>query len=98
MTREIHRKMREEKLFVTNRLGLHARAAAQLVRTAGKFTSKIVIHREDTAAFADARSILSLLTLAASMGTELSIKVIGEDEDAAVAEVAALFKDGFGEV
>ena len=76
----------------------HARAAAQLVRLASGFKSKILLSRPDTNAFADAKSILSILTLAASMGTVLFLRVEGEDERDALEAVDRLFGEGFGEI
>lgn len=90
--------MLETRLKVTNPLGLHARAAAQLVRLAGKFRSRIILRRTDNKASADAKSILSVLTLAASRGTELEIKIEGEDEADAMEAIEELFAVGFGEV
>jgi phosphotransferase system HPr (HPr) family protein len=90
--------MLEREIKVINPLGLHARAAAQLVRLANSFHSNIMLERLDNAVFANAKSILSVLTLAASMGTELSIKVTGEDELDAVEAVEELFRTGFGEI
>jgi phosphocarrier protein HPr len=90
--------MREIRVTVVNPLGLHARAAAQLVRLAGSFQSRIVLRRVGTELSADARSILSLLTLSASIGSHLDIKVEGEDAEAALAAVSELFEMGFGEI
>lgn len=90
--------MLEASVTVLNPLGLHARAAAQLVRLANGFKSRILLTREDTNAFADAKSILSILTLAAAMGTVLLVKVEGEDAEAALATVQELFMKGFGEI
>jgi phosphocarrier protein HPr len=89
--------MIESRLSVTNRLGLHARAAASLVRTAGRFNSTIRLERSDGTASADAKSILSVLMLAASRGTELRLSTDGEDEVEANNVVLALFASGFGE-
>lgn len=89
--------MLEASLTVLNPLGLHARAAAQLVRLASGFKSKILLSRPDTNAFADAKSILSVLTLAASMGTVLFVTADGEDEGNALEAVGQLFREGFGE-
>lgn len=86
------------KLSVVNHLGLHARAAAQLVKLAGEFESAIVIVREDRSIRADACSIFSVLTLAASKGMTLRLEVEGEDEDEAFAAVTKLFESGFGEI
>ena len=90
--------MLEGTVKVINPLGLHARAAAQLVRLAGTFRSRILIKRTDNAVFPDAKSILSVLTLAASMGRELELNVDGEDEAEAFEAVSNLFRNGFGEI
>ena len=60
--------MLEGKVKIVNPLGLHARAAAQLVRLAGGFKSSIKLRRTDNGVVADAKSILSVLTLAAAKG------------------------------
>jgi phosphotransferase system HPr (HPr) family protein len=90
--------MLESKVKVVNQLGLHARAAAQLVRMASKYKSKINLIRLDNAVFVDAKSILSVLTLAAAKGTEINLEVSGEDEEAAMNAVKELFANGFGEM
>ncbi len=90
--------MLEQKITIINSLGLHARAASQLVKVANKFESSIRLNRADTSMFADAKSILNILTLAASKGTELTIVVQGADETAAMESIVALFENGFGEM
>lgn len=90
--------MLEGTVKVVNPLGLHARAAAQLVRLAGRFKSRITLKRPDNSAFADAKSMLSVLTLAASINTTLNLTVVGEDEDSAFAAITELFESGFGEI
>ncbi len=89
--------MLESTVTVVNRLGLHARAAAQLVKLAGTFKSKIMLIRADNGVLADAKSILTVLMLAASVGTELRLTADGDDEQQAVEEVSALFANRFGE-
>jgi phosphocarrier protein HPr len=89
--------MIERRTVIINRLGLHARAAAKLVRAASAFRSNIRLERADGGATADAKSILSVLMLAASRGTELRIVAEGADEAQAVEAVCALIADGFGE-
>lgn len=84
-------------LKIINPLGLHARAAAQLVHLAVKFQSKIMIERQDNLMSADAKSILSVLSLAAPIGTNINISVQGEDEEAAFNAVSQLFENGFGD-
>lgn len=90
--------MLEAKVKVVNSLGLHARAAASLVRLAGNFQSDIRIRRADNRVVADAKSILSVLTLAAAKGTELEIEADGADENAAIEKIKEIFIKGFGEV
>ena len=89
--------MVEQRVVITNRLGLHARAAAQLVRMASRFQSFVRLERADGTATADAKSILSVLMLAASRGTELRATAEGVDEAEAVNAVCKLIADGFGE-
>ena len=89
--------MLESKIIVCNQLGLHARAAAQLVRLAGSFQSRVKLIRTDTFSVADAKSILSVLTLAASKGIELKIEAEGADEKQAMSAIVELFTQGFGE-
>ncbi|MBA2494808.1 MAG: HPr family phosphocarrier protein [Acidobacteria bacterium] len=90
--------MLESKIKVVNPLGLHARAAAQLVRLASGFKSRIKLRRIDNAVIADAKSILSVLTLAASKGTRLKLEVEGEDEQEALQAVEEIFVNGFDEI
>ena len=89
--------MIERGLTVTSRLGLHARAAAKLVRVASQYQSGIKLQRSDGSITADAKSILSLLMLAATRGTELRLVAEGVDESEAFEAVVALFVDEFGE-
>jgi phosphocarrier protein HPr len=91
--------MVKSEVKIVNRLGLHARAAAQLVRLAEKFESSIVLQlSEKNGKTADAKSILSILTLAAAKGTVLIVEVEGEDEQQASAAVEEIFANGFGEL
>ena len=90
--------MAERLLQVTSRLGLHARAAANLVRVAMQFQSSLTVQRLDGNAEADAKSILSILTLAASRGTELRVVAHGDDEQEALDAVVALFSRDFDEM
>ena len=83
---------------IVNQLGLHARAAAQLVRLAGSFQSEINLERTDNIAKANAKSILSVLNLAAAKGTKLKLIVKGDDEEKASRAVTDLFTSGFGEL
>ncbi len=89
--------MLETTVRLTNALGLHARAAAQLVRLACCFKSSVVIKRLDNAVTANAKSILSVLSIAASFGVELQVIADGPDEANAIAVIADLFEKKFGE-
>jgi len=90
--------MLSRKVIVINPLGLHARAAASLVRLAETFQSDIKIIRTDNRFVADSKSILSVLTLAAAKGTELEIEVSGADEKEALQKIEEIFIKGFGEI
>ncbi|HMT08868.1 MAG TPA: HPr family phosphocarrier protein [Pyrinomonadaceae bacterium] len=90
--------MVERQVTLVNRLGLHARAAAKLVRLASEHSSDIRLYNSKADKYADARSILDLLTLGASFGVTLTVSVEGEDEVAAIDAVSHLFADGFGEL
>jgi phosphotransferase system HPr (HPr) family protein len=87
----------ECRVTIVNRLGLHARAAAKLVRTATGYRSTLRLMRLDRAATADAKSILSVLMLAAALGTELVITAEGPDEQSALDALCQLIGGGFGE-
>jgi phosphocarrier protein HPr len=89
--------MIERRLLVKARLGLHARAAAKLVRLTTAFRSKVSLRRVDGGPSADAKSILSVLMLAATVGTEVEASVEGVDEEAAMAALDKLFAESFGE-
>lgn len=86
-----------QKVKVTNRLGLHARPAMLLAETAQRFGSDVTVQRTDQDAGVDAKSIMQIMMLAATAGTELIIAANGNDADAAVQELAALVKAGFDE-
>ena len=87
--------MKSESVQICNRLGLHARAAAKVVHTACEFQSEIFLGTEDEEV--NAKSILGLLTLAATEGTPLRIRASGVDEEAAIRALAELFRNRFGE-
>ena len=83
------------EIEVVNRLGLHARPATMLVKTASKFSAKITIKREELSV--DAKSIMGVLILAAQKGSRLILEVDGPDENDAADAIAKLFADGFEE-
>lgn len=89
--------MIRQSVLVSNKLGLHARAAAKLVRLASRFSSEIHLSREDANQQIDSKSILGVLMLAASKGTCLVISIEGQDELEAAGAICGLFENKFGE-
>ena len=87
--------MRTATITLINKLGLHARAASKLVNLTKTFESDITL--ASTGAPVDAKSIMSVLMLAAPVGTELALSVSGPDEDAAFDAIVELVDDRFGE-
>lgn len=87
--------MTTAQVHITNRLGLHARAAAKVVHTANAFAAEIFIGTNDEEV--NAKSILGLLTLAATEGTPLVVRAQGADEHEAVKALVELFQNKFGE-
>ncbi len=87
--------MQNRNFTIVNRLGLHARAAAQLVQTANNFNSDVALVKDDIEV--NGKSIMGILLLAAPKGTQLTVTVEGEDEEQAMRVIAALIEDGFGE-
>jgi phosphocarrier protein HPr len=87
--------MQEGTLTIVNRLGLHARAAGKLVNLAKTFSSSVRLARDGNDV--DGKSIMAVMLLAAPIGTEVVLKVEGEDEEAAFQAIAELINDRFGE-
>ena len=87
--------MIEREIEITNRLGLHARAAAKLVHLASRFRSSIQLVKDGEEV--DAKSILGILLLAAAQGSRILLRCEGPDEREAAEAIAALFADNFGE-
>lgn len=87
--------MLEAQLIIVNKLGLHARAAGKLVSLTKTFSSDILLSRE--AEEVDGKSIMAVMLLAAPVGTEIQLRISGEDEEAAMTAVTALINDRFGE-
>lgn len=82
-------------ITVPNRAGLHARAAAKLVATASAFRSRIELANGDKTV--DGKSILSLMLLAAPQGSELELRLDGDDEQEALSAILTLLETRFGE-
>jgi|TARA_A100001388_G_C28553927_1_gene396178 phosphocarrier protein HPr len=87
--------MIKKKLTILNKLGLHARAAAKVVSTANDFKSTITITKDGK--IADARSIMKLLMLSASKGSNISVEVDGTDQRDAMQSIEKLFNNKFDE-
>jgi phosphocarrier protein len=87
--------MTRKELLIVNKLGLHARAASHLVKTACDFKSRITV--EKSGASVNAKSIMGLMLLAAAKGHTVTVTADGEDEAAALAAVEALIRDRFHE-
>jgi len=84
-------------ILVKNKLGLHARAAAKLVRLASGFSSDIYLSRAGADQQIDSKSILGILMLAAAQGTCLIVSIDGCDEVEAGRAIQSLFEQNFGE-
>lgn len=87
--------MPEKSVIVTHKVGLHARPASVFVQTASKFSSDISVTCESRTA--NAKSILTVLTLGAHQGAEITIKAEGEDAQEALDTLVKLVEDNFGE-
>ena len=87
--------MIRRSLRIRNELGLHARAAARFVHTAGRYRSKVSAMRDGRRM--DGKSILGILLLGASRGTEIEVEVDGPDEAEAIAALEELVAGRFGE-
>jgi len=85
-----------EEITVVNKLGIHARPAAALVQTVLAYECDVFITYNGNRV--NAKSIMGLLTLAATRGSRLTVTCKGEDADAAIQAVKDLFLSGFGEV
>ena len=88
--------MLECQIEITNKKGLHARAAAKLINLTHNYDSEVVVIRGDDEV--NGKSILGLLMLAAQKGSWLTIKVEGTDEDAAMGSIQNLIESKFEEM
>jgi phosphocarrier protein HPr len=87
--------MPEREVRILNKLGIHARPAAEIVKTAGKFKSNIIIVRDDLEV--NAKSIMGVMMLAAEFGATITLRATGDDADAALDALAAVIANKFGE-
>lgn len=88
--------MLTNEVEIINQLGLHARAAAKFVGTAGRFTCNIKVGRTPES-LVDGKSIMSVMMLAASKGTKLQLVTDGQDEEQAMQAMLELIANYFGE-
>jgi len=91
----LQEKRLEKKILITNRLGLHARASAKFVELISKCKSKFIIKKGKK--IVNGSSLLGLMTLAASKGTEIKIQCIGENSQEDLSKLVNLIKNNFGE-
>lgn len=87
--------MPQQDITIINKLGLHARAAAKFVGIASKYKSEIFLIKDSKTV--NGKSIMGIMMLAACKGTVLSLKIDGEDENEATAELVSLVENRFDE-
>ncbi len=85
----------ERRFMIVNTLGLHARAAAQLVQTANRFRSEIQVEKDGMQV--NGKSIMGVLTLAAAKGSTITVSADGDDAELAMAALGKVIENGFGE-
>ncbi|MEN8218701.1 MAG: HPr family phosphocarrier protein [Pseudomonadota bacterium] len=87
--------MLKQTLIIINKLGLHARAAAKLVKLASQFESNIQVKRQQREV--NGKSIMGVMLLAAGKGTQIELIIDGTDETTAMTQLCHLIQGGFGE-
>jgi phosphocarrier protein len=87
--------MPEREVRIVNKLGIHARPAAEIVKTAGKFKCNITIVRDDLEV--NAKSIMGVMMLAAEHGATIVLRALGDDADAALDALSTVIANKFGE-
>ena len=87
--------MASKEITIINQLGLHARPAALLVKTASRFKSEIFLRKDNLEV--NGKSIMGVMMLAAEMGSKLTIIVQGSDEKEALEAMIKVFESKFGE-
>ena len=80
---------------IQNKLGLHARAAGKIVELGNQYSSELFLKKDGNEV--DGSSILSILTLSCPKGTEIQVKIVGEDSEAFMEKLSDLFEQKFGE-
>ena len=87
--------MPQAETEITNKLGLHARAAAKLTQHASRFAAEVWLSRGERRV--NAKSIMGVMMLAAGKGSRITVVTEGADADAALAAIIELITDKFGE-
>ena len=87
--------MLQKEFLIINKLGLHARASALLVKTASRFGSEVKLAREGVEV--NGKSIMGIMMLAAPKGTTVRLTVEGADEVEAMQFIGEIIANGFGE-
>ena len=87
--------MMEKMFIINNRHGLHARPAAQLVKIASRYKCDIRLSKEEMEI--NAKSIMGVMMLAAEVGSEITVRAEGEDEEQAIEALGDLIENSFGE-
>ncbi len=85
----------ERRVQIVNKLGLHARPAAEFVKRANQFTADVWVKKEDMEV--NGKSIMGMMMLAAECGSEIVIRATGDDAAAAVTDLVSLIESRFGE-
>ncbi|MGH7571285.1 MAG: HPr family phosphocarrier protein [Gemmatimonadota bacterium] len=91
----MNHRVHETQIRIRNRLGMHARPAAQFVRCAARFASEVFVGRDGIEV--NGKSIMGVMMLAAEQGAEIRIRAEGTDAENAVRELADLVQQGFHE-
>lgn len=87
--------MLQKEFLIVNKLGLHARASALLVKTSSRFSSDVKLARDEVEV--NGKSIMGIMMLAASKGSSVRLTIDGEDETEAFQTIGELISNGFGE-
>ena len=87
--------MLKREIKIVNKLGLHARASAKLTQVASKYSAAVWLSRNGRRV--NAKSIMGVMMLAAGQGTSVLVEAKGDDADDAIAAIARLVADRFGE-
>lgn len=87
--------MRQETITIINKLGLHARASARFVAHTNRYSSEVLVKRNDQTV--NGKSILGMMMLAATQNTPIELVINGEDETQAMEDLVGLVNEKFGE-